>query len=413
MRLLLLLYSTFLFLSICAPSSTAQRIISVHPQGASIQAEIDKAQAGDILELQPGRYEQANIRITKALTIRGGNDAIIDGQGRGFVLVVQSDSVQLYGFSLHGSGSSFIEDYAALLVEDVRHIRIEGLHLRENFFGIYLAKAQDVVIRGNTIQASNDRETQSGNGIHMWYSRDILIEKNTVFGHRDGLYFEFVEDVIARENISRNNLRYGLHFMFSDRCLYQKNQIRDNGAGVAVMYTKNVDMLENEFRDNWGSASYGVLLKEINNSRIENNSFYNNSVGLYLEASSYNRIQNNLFDQNGWAIKIMANSIENEFKHNNFTLNTFEVSTNSSRSFNLFEANYWSTYSGYDLDRDGVGDVPHHPVRLFSVLVERVPQSLVLLNSLMVEILDQTERLLPALTPAQLIDKKPQMGFIQ
>jgi nitrous oxidase accessory protein len=106
----------------------------------------------------------------------------------------------------------------------------------------------------------------------------------------------------------------------------------------------------------------------------------------------------------------MANSTDNMFTKNNFTANTFEVSTNSRQNYNEFDQNYWSQYEGYDLDRDGVGDVPHRPVRLFSVLIERQPQAILLLRSLLIDILDATERFLPALTPKTLVDSNPQMN---
>ncbi|NIT55381.1 MAG: nitrous oxide reductase family maturation protein NosD, partial [Aliifodinibius sp.] len=64
---------------------------------------------------------------------------------------------------------------------------------------------------------------------------------------------------------------------------------------------------------------------------------------------------------------------------------------------------------GYDLNRDGVGDVPHRPVRLFSILVEKQPQSLLLLRSLLVDLLDAAEKFMPVLTPETLLDSKPQM----
>jgi nitrous oxidase accessory protein len=76
---------------------------------------------------------------------------------------------------------------------------------------------------------------------------------------------------------------------------------------------------------------------------------------------------------------------------------------------NNFDKNYWSQYEGYDLDRDGVGDVPHRPVRLFSILVEKQPQALLLLRSLLIDILDAAEKFMPALTPETLIDSKPKM----
>jgi nitrous oxidase accessory protein len=310
-------------------------------------------------------------------------------------------------------GVSFIEDRAAIKVDEASDCVIERNVLENTFFGVYLAKSQGCKIRGNEIRGSGQRETQSGNGIHLWYSKDVVIEDNTISGHRDGIYFEFVEDGVIRGNASVDNVRYGLHFMFSDRCRYLNNRFRENGAGVAVMYTKHVEMRDNTFEDNWGGSAYGLLLKDIADSEIAKNVFRGNSTGLYAEGVNRTTVVGNDFEHNGWAVRIMANSVENTFSKNNFVGNTFDVATNSRNNFSTFVRNYWDNYRGYDLDRDGFGDVPFRPVRLFSHIVQQNEPALMLLRSLFVYILDLTERIIPIMTPDTLVDTKPAMHRIQ
>jgi nitrous oxidase accessory protein len=197
--------------------------------------------------------------------------------------------------------------------------------------------------------------------------------------------------------------------MFSDRCTYRGNAFRRNGAGVAVMYTERVEMVDNEFIDNWGSAAFGLLLKDITDSRIVGNVFERNTTALYAEGLNRTEVTGNDFSRNGRAVKILANSLDNVFSGNNFTGNTFDVVTNSRRTYSTFTGNHWDAYRGYDLDHDGYGDVPFHPVRLFSLLVESNPPSLILLRSLFVRLLDMAERVLPALTPDELRDDRPSM----
>jgi len=221
-----------------------------------------------------------------------------------------------------------------------------------------------------------------------------------------------VEDSYINNNLSENNLRYGLHFMFSNRCSYTQNVFRNNGAGVAVMYTKNVEMVDNRFEFNWGSAAYGLLLKEITDSHIENNIFLKNSKGIYAESSNRIIVQNNTFEQNGWAVKIMGNCLDNEFLKNNFLANTFDVATNTKHNFNKFDSNYWDAYKGYDLDRNGTGDVPFRPVSLFSYLVEQNEPSLVLVRSFFVDMINIAESIIPTLTPETLLDENPSMRRI-
>jgi len=375
----------------------------------SIKEGVDRAEPGDTLLIKEGLYKEHSITVDKQMTILGEGHVRIDGNRQGFVIIITADDVTLKNVEVLHASTSFMEDYAGILVKETDGVVIENVTLTDNYFGIYLAKSSNALIKNNHITASMKRETQSGNAIHLWYSKDITIVGNYVKGHRDGLYFEFVEGATIKNNISEKNIRYGIHFMYSDHCRYEENTFRNNGGGVAVMYTSDVEIINNRFEDNWGSSAYGMLLKEINRSKVIGNEFYNNSVGLYIEATSRNKIKHNTFRQNGWAIKLMANSTDNIFTENDFIANSFELATNSRKNYNEFSNNYWSHYEGYDLDQDGIGDVPHRPVRLFSILVEKQPQSLLLMRSLLIDILDAAEKFMPAITPETLIDSKPQM----
>ncbi|MDZ7657734.1 nitrous oxide reductase family maturation protein NosD [Fodinibius sp.] len=415
MNIISKIIAIFVGLLLMAPLSYATQItVSKDGDITSVQQGIDRAEPGDTLKIKKGTYSEYDIRVNKPLTILGENGVVIDGEYKGFVIVITADDVTLKNVEVRHASTSFMEDYAGILVEETDSTLIENATLTDNFFGIYLSKTSNSVIKNNHITASGTRETKSGNAIHLWYTKDARIIDNYVAGHRDGLYFEFVEGAYIRGNMSENNIRYGIHFMYSDNCRYEENTFRNNGGGVAVMYSQHVDVINNRFADNWGSSAYGLLAKEISRSKIEGNTFENNSVGLYMEASSRNNVEGNQFKQNGWAVQLMANSTDNEFHRNNFVANSFEVSTNSRMNYsNNFDKNYWSQYEGYDLNRDGVGDVPHRPVRLFSILVEKQPQSLLLLRSLLVDLLDAAEKFMPVLTPETLLDSKPQMEPVQ
>jgi nitrous oxidase accessory protein len=239
------------------------------------------------------------------------------------------------------------------------------------------------------------------------------VENNRVRGQRDGIYLEHVTGTTIRGNTAHGNLRYGLHFMFSSGNSYVGNTFRNNGAGVAVMYAKDVLIEGNRFEDNWGATAYGLLLKDISDTRIVGNHFVGNTVALSSEGSMRVHVANNRFVRNGWAARVMANSQENRFEGNDFIDNSFDVTTNSRHNFNVFEGNYWSRYSGYDLNGDGIGDVAFRPVRLFSLLVERTPLALVLLRSVFIDLLDIAERVAPVLTPQTLVDERPRMQEVQ
>lgn len=385
-----------------------QKIILVSPSD-NLQNIIENALAGSVIKLKPGIYSVNNIHITKPLTILGENHPVINGNKKDEVITISADSVTIRGLIIQNAGISYLKENAAIRINESSNCVIEDNILKGNYFGIYLSKSFNCVINNNSIEASNKTETSSGNGIHLWYSKAITITGNKIKGHRDGIYFEFVIHSLVKDNYSKENLRYGLHFMFSDSCSYINNTFDNNGAGVAVMYTKNVTMKDNRFINNWGAASFGVLLKDLTDCLIEKNHFEKNTNGLYLEGCSRITVQKNYFIRNGWAVKLMANSMNNFFFDNNFITNSFDILTNSKNNFNSFSGNYWSRYNGYDLDKDGFGDVPFRPVKMFSVLVERQQASMILMNSLFIELLNISENVIPSLTPVDLVDSRPRM----
>jgi len=399
-------------LALLAGPAASQDIV-VNPAGpvATVAAALASAGPGDRILVRAGVYREPTLVVSVPVTIEGEPGAILDGGRAEDVILVTADSVSIRGLTIRNVATSFMDDRAAIKFQEVSGCVAEDNRLENTFFGIYLAKSTDCIIRGNVVEGSRTSETQSGNAIHLWSSTGILVEDNQVSGHRDGIYFEFVNDAVVRGNTSSDNLRYGLHFMFSHHCEYWNNQFIRNGAGVAVMYTKHVVMVGNLFADNWGSASFGLLLKDITDSRIERNEFRRNSIAVLAEGSNRLTVHDNQFLGNGWAVKIMANSQDNDFRRNRFVGNAFDVTTNSQKNNSLFVENYWDAYAGYDLDRDGFGDVPFRPVRLFALLVERYQPALILMRSSFVDLLEMAERVAPVLTPAALVDERPLMAW--
>lgn len=375
---------------------------------ATVTAALAAARPGDRVLVRAGTYREPTLVVrTPRVTLEGEGWPVLDGQGAHEVLVILADDVTVRGLVLMRTGVSNLEDRAGVRARDVSRCLIERNRLRENLFGIYLERSSYCVVRDNDLSAIGERQTNSGNGIHLWYSPHALVEGNHVTGHRDGIYFEFSTSGIARNNVSEHSQRYGLHFMFSDSVRYEANTFRDNNSGVAVMYSRGVVMTRNRFERSWGSAAYGLLLKDIMGGEITDNHFERNSTGLLVEGSSRLIVRGNRFVQNGWAAKVMADADDNRFTANSFAGNAFDVTTNSRSANSVFDGNWWDAYAGYDLDRNGVGDTPFHPVRLFALVVEQHPAALVLLRSPMVAILDAAERVLPVLTPEALVDLHP------
>jgi nitrous oxidase accessory protein len=375
----------------------------------SIRAAIDNASTSDTIYIEKGLYREKNMVINKALTLIGIGFPVLDGEHKYEMLSIRSDFVTIKGLKLIHSGVSSMDDIAGIKIYNRRDVVIEGNIVEDAFFGIYVQAGTHCSIAGNIVTAFSLTEQQSGNGIHCWKCDSLVIRKNKISGHRDGIYFEFVTNSLIEQNVSTNNLRYGLHFMFSHHDSYVANTFKNNGAGVSVMFTHGVKMLNNRFEDNWGDGSYGLLLKEISDSHVSGNHFISNTTGIYMEGASRIQIDGNVFINNGWAMKIQASCMDVTVTGNNFLSNTFDIGTNGSLVLNSFNKNYWDKYEGYDLDKNKVGDVPFHPVSLFSMIVEKNPSTMMLFRSFMSTLLDKTERLIPGLTPENLKDDYPYM----
>nr|AWJ66185.1 nitrous oxide reductase maturation protein [uncultured bacterium] len=375
----------------------------------SVKNGIALAADFDTLLIKKGTYKEFNIQITKPLTLIGEDYPIIDGEDKGEIITIVSDNVTVDGLFIINVGTSYTADYAAIRVVKSENFLIQNVVLEKLFFGIYLEKSNNGRIFHNKIIGDAVEEFNSGNGIQLWYCQNIEVVQNTVQHVRDGIYLEFSDNITIANNMSSNNVRYGLHFMFSNNDVYENNTFENNGAGVAVMFSKKIKMINNVFKKNWGTASFGVLLKEINDAEISGNTFEENTVGINIEGSNRIEYKNNDFINNGWAIKVRGACYTNSFLNNNFLYNSFDISYNSKLNDNVFEQNYWSSYTGYDLDKNGIGDVPYRPVKLFSYIVNRTPETIVLLRSLFMDIIDFSEKVSPVFTPDNLVDASPLM----
>jgi len=401
---LLFILPTILFTTVL----TGRTILAGKDQPVStLHKAIAMANNGDTILVAPGIYKEGNFIITKSITLIGQNFPILDGQNKFEIFTVSGTDITIKGFQFQNCGSSAMNDFASVKVIDAKNVVVENNKVINSFFGLHFSNSTFITIRNNTIKGDPTTEQNTGNGIHLWKCNNALIDNNRISGHRDGIYFEFVTTSTIKNNLSEKNIRYGLHFMFSHNDNYLDNTFKNNGAGVAVMYSKHVRMEGNLFEENWGPSAYGILLKDITDSHILHNEFYKNTVGIYMEGSSRIEIMKNTFKENGWALKVQASCDDNNFSLNNFYGNSFDVAANGSISLNKFFNNYWDKYEGYDRNKDGLGDVPYHPVSMYSMIVEQNPNSIILLRSFMVSLLDKAEKAIPSLTPENLTDDKP------
>jgi nitrous oxidase accessory protein len=398
-----------LALAVATVQSPTPFLVSAAGPYRTVTAAIAAAPAGATVRVTAGRYLEPTIIIDHRLNVVGDSGAVLDGGGDHAIIIVRGYGVTIRGLEFVNTGISYREDRAAVRVADAGQCTIDHNRFTGTFFAIYLARATNCDVSGNVIVGTPGREAATGNGIHLWASRDIRVTGNRISGHRDGIYLEFTRHADVRDNTSELNGRYGMHFMYTDSSVYVGNTFRSNGGGVAVMYSKVVTMERNLFTSNHGPTSYGLLLKEIQDARLVGNTFRHNTVGLLADGADRMVARRNTFEDNGWGIRMLASTVDGRVEGNTFTGNSFDVAVNGVGTSTLFTGNWWDNYRGWDLDHDGIGDVPYHPVRLFALLVEHAQPALLLQRSLFVKVLDAAERALPVLTPAAVADARPLM----
>ncbi|MBI2279339.1 MAG: nitrous oxide reductase family maturation protein NosD [Bacteroidetes bacterium] len=409
MRFFLIL---FLLVTICLQANTIKVCESCKIK--TIKEAILLAKDGDTVSVKKGIYKETKINVDKSIYIIGEDYPTLDGQNKTeSIFAAKAIDFVISGFIFKNVGLSYTKEIAAIYVSNSTNFNIKNNVLEDVFYGFIIQSSNFGLIQNNKITGKSINETTSGNGIHVWKCKNLRIEQNIVKGMRDGVYLEFVNNSFISNNTSQNNVRYGLHFMFSNNNEYHHNEFRENGAGVAVMFSKSIKMHHNTFHFNWGAASYGLLLKEINDAEIYDNIFEQNTIGINIEGCNRISYKNNHFIRNGWALKFRGGCYKNIFEFNNFVSNAFDLSYNSKLNDNKFEANYWSDYTGYDLDKNGIGDVAYRPVKLFSYIVNNTPETLILLRSLFVDIINFSEKVSPVFTPDNLIDAKPLMKPIE
>ncbi len=380
---------------------------------ATVKEGIDMARNGDTILIKKGSYKTSNVVINKSITILGENFPELNGENKYEILILNGENIIVKGIHFNNSGYSDMNDFASVKIVNSKNVIVDGNHITNAYFGIHASNSSHFTITNNIFFGLRKTEQTSGNGIHLWKCDHALIENNNIQSHRDGIYFEFVTESLIRNNFSHDNIRYGLHFMFSHHNQFTNNTFSTNGAGIAVMYSHNVTMMYNRFEENSGDAAYGILLKEISDSKIQHNTFYKNTIALHLEGTTRIEICDNIFKENGWAAKVQASCSDNTFHHNNFFSNTFDVATNGTMVLNKFYNNYWDKYDGYDINHNGIGDVPYHPVSMYAMVIEENPNALILLRSFMTSLLEKAEKAIPSLTPENLVDDLPQMKALK
>ena len=146
-----------------------------------LQAVLDRAQDGDVIELAPGEYKGA-IRIERRVVLTGRPGAVLDGGGAGNVVTVTAPDVTIRGVTIRGSGHDLqTMDSGVFLEKTAERALIENNRFEGNLFGIYVHGATGSRVLHNIVEGvQGGRRQEAGNGVSLWNAPDVTIAENTL-----------------------------------------------------------------------------------------------------------------------------------------------------------------------------------------------------------------------------------------
>ncbi len=392
---------------------TGRRLL-VSPGGPyqTIQAALADAQAGDTIQVQGGVYE-GPLRVEKSVELVGMDWPVIDGNGTGTVVTLTAPGIRFRGFVVRNSGVEPDRDHAGITLT-ANDILVEGNRLTEVLFGIFVAQADRAVVRNNDITSKTELTlARKGDGIRIWYSQDVRVEGNYVHASRDVVMWFSQRILVLNNRIEQG--RYGVHLMYCDEARIVGNVLRDNSVGIFTMYSNDVLLRGNDIRRQRGPSGYALGFKDADRVEVSHNLLVDNRAGAFLDGTPFStagfaRFTENIFAYNDIGVSLLAAVRGAEFRGNTFWENVEQVSTEGSGAAgtNTWLGNYWSDYSGYDLDGDNLGELPYRAERFFERLTDREPMLRALIYSPAAQAIEFAATSFPVIKPRpKFIDERP------
>ncbi|PVY90046.1 nitrous oxidase accessory protein [Acidovorax sp. 99] len=381
--------------------------VQVRP-GQDLQAAIQAAKPGDTVEVLRGAY-RVNLRIDKALTLRGIDRPTLSGGQTGNTIRVIAPDVVIEGLIVRDSGTSLKDQNAGIYIYPGAHRAVVRHNdLTYNLFGLWIEKANDVQVLHNTITGLRDvGSSQRGNGVQLYNTTGARIEGNHISFVRDALYVDVSHHAVFRGN-KLHHSRYGTHYMNSYYNLWEDNDTYYNRGGLALMEVRDQVVRNNRA---WGNTDHGIMLRTMQDSVIENNVVAENNRGFFIYDVEYVTLRGNLVARNTVGVHLSAGSTRNKVDNNDFIGNREQVRYVGARDerWGADSGNYWSNYLGWDRDGNGVGDVPYEANDMVDRLTWRHPTIKLLLASPAVQALRLVGQQFPVLRVPTVVDPKPRM----
>ncbi len=413
-----LLFSSFLTLA----QEGDTLIVSPDGPYSSIDAALADAQTGDTIEVHGGTYTYTDepLLIDKSVLVIGIDDPVIDGDGKGTVVVITAPDALFQGFIVRNSGDVMHREDSGIVIQ-ADNVTVAENRVEEVLFGIYFANANNGIARDNIVRGYDLDIAKRGDSIRVWFSSNVQLLGNDIGTTRDLLIW-YADDI----TISNNNIhdsRYGLHFMYSSNATIVDNTFYGNHVGTYLMHSQGLAMHNNLLAYNYGPSGYGLALKDMDEVEANGNVFVGNRTGIYLDNSpslyeGYNTFADNVFAYNDIGVLALPAVERNIFFRNVFLDNLQQASTRGPGDLmgNTWTydgaGNYWSDYAGYDAGGDGIGDIAYRIEKLFDSLMDSYPTLRFFIYSPASQALDFAGSAFPSLRPRpKLIDEAPLLEY--
>lgn len=378
----------------------------VRSEASPVQALIDRAAPGGTVEIGPGTY-RGDLVIDRPMRLVGRGRPLLVGSGRGSVVRVRADDVLVEGVDIDGLGGGDLgRDASGIHVSGAR-ATIRDCRIVNTLFGVYLREANDATVERSTIHGIPGKDPgEKGSGIHVWDTIGFRLIGNELADVRDAFYIQSSSRGFIAHNTARD-LRYGLHYMFSDDNSFEDNVFERGAAGAALMYSRRITFRRNRFLHNRGFASVGLLLKACDDVVAEDNLIADNARGIFIEGSYRNRFRGNIVSESDTAIVLYDSAADNVFDGNAFISNLTPLTLSGRRTDTRFDGNYWSGNDEPDLDGDGRSDRPYRLSSVFDHLRSNLTAADLMTPGFAAAALGIAERVFPVLEPITVVDRAP------
>lgn len=378
----------------------------------SLQDIVDAAAPGSIVRLKPGVYA-GPVVIGKPLTLEGGSQAEVRGNGKGTVVSLRGTDIRLRGLRITGSGESHDGVDAGILIEGSHHVVADNM-IEDVLFGIHLRQASHVTVRHNEVIGKAREAGLRGDAIRVWNGSGNHIDNNRFRRARDITFINAADNRVTGNRFVDG--RYGMQIVFSPRLQIEHNHFSNMGTGIVVLYSRDVVLRNNHIEHALTGGGAGIVFKESDTGIVDGNTVLHCAVGLKVDAPpepvGVLNVRNNRFAHNIIGLFFYGEAGGHELTANRFenNLTTVAISAPGAGAANRWHGNRWDDYQGFDRNRDQVGDTPHEVWLHADRIWMDTPMATFFRNAPSLELLDFLERLAPFSTPYRVLqDRAPDM----